>query len=155
MNSVGKQGCPQHDCAEWTGETAEVLALLRGSPLANQPRPVARNSAHIPGMICQPPRAVRVAYWWANALQAQGWRLRALGEPLAGGGFLAEIGLTGEESVWVVFPRNMPDDGTEASALANYLQRLTFDQRNYLRRLVASAPGVEVSRRPNGSSAPS
>jgi len=156
MNSVGRQDCPQHDCTEWADETAGIAALLRGgSGLLNQPRPVARNSAHIPGMFCQPPRPVRVAYWWANALQAQGWRLRALGEPLAGGGFIAEIGMTGEESVWVVFPRNMPDDGTEASALANFLQRLTFDQRNYLRRLVAGGPGVDPSQRPKGSSTPS
>jgi hypothetical protein len=140
VNSVERQGCSQDDCAEWVDETADALALLTGPHLLKRPRPVARNSAHIPGMICQPPRPVRVAYWWANALQAQGWRLRALGERLAGGGFIAEIGVMGEESVWVVFPRNMPDDGTEASALANFLQRLTYDQRNYLRRLLATVP---------------
>jgi hypothetical protein len=141
MNSVGRQDCSQHDCTEWAEETADAVALLTGSHLFRRPRPVARNSAHIPGMICQPPRPVRVAYWWANALQAQGWRLRAVGEQLAGGGFIAEIGVTGEEAVWIVFPRHMPDDGTEASALANFLQRLTFDQRDYLRRLLAAVPG--------------
>ncbi|WP_285030625.1 hypothetical protein [Mycolicibacterium sp. lyk4-40-TYG-92] len=145
MNSVGRQGCSQDDSAAWAAETADVLALLTGSHLLKRPRPVARNAGHIPGMICQPPRPVRVAYWWANALQAQGWCLRALGEQLAGGGFIAEIGVTGEESVWVVFPRNMPDDGTEASALANFLQRLTFDQRNYLRRLLAARSDADGS----------
>lgn len=137
MNSVGRQDCSQHNRGEWDDAT-DTEALLRGSQLLKHSRSAARNSAHIPGMICQPPRLVRVAYWWANALQAQGWRLRALGEQLAGGGFIAEIGVVGDESVWVVFPRNMPDDGTEASALANCFQWLTFDQRNYLRRLLAN-----------------
>ena len=139
MNSVGWQDYSQHDFEGWTERPADMMALLGGSRLLKQPRSVERNSTHIPGMICQPPRPVRVAYWWANALQAHGWRLWALGEQLAGGGFIAEIGVTGGESIWVVFPRNMPDDGTEASALANFIQRLTFDQRNYLRRLVATS----------------
>ena len=156
MNSVGWQDYSQHESAGWTDETADMMALLGDSRLLRQSRSAERNSAHIPGMICQPPRPVRVAYWWANALQAQGWRLCALGEQLAGGGFIAEIGLAGGESVWVVFPRNMPDDGTEASALANFIQRLTFDQRNYLRRLVATVPGhprrdAEPARSPKGS----
>ena len=155
MNSVGRQDCSRHDCTEWADETTDMVATLRGSLLPKHPRSAARNSAHIPGMISQPPRPVRVAYWWANALQAQGWRLHALGDQLACGGFVAEIGLVGDESVWVVFPRNMPDDGTEASALANFLQRLTHDQRNYLRRLVATVPGSSQrvagpSERPNG-----
>ncbi|BBX82593.1 hypothetical protein [Mycolicibacterium aubagnense] len=156
MNSVGWQDYSQHESAGWTDETADVLALLGDSRLLKQSCSAGRNSAHIPGMICQPPRPVRVAYWWANALQAQGWRLCALGEQLAGGGFIAEIGAAGGESVWVVFPRNMPDDGTEASALANFIQRLTFDQRNYLRRLVVTGPehsrcDAEPARRPKGS----
>ncbi|MFL0285099.1 hypothetical protein ACJH6H_07545 [Mycobacterium sp. SMC-21] len=146
MNSVGRQGCSQDDCAGWAEEAADVPAALIGSQLSRRPRPASRNGAYIPGMICQPHRSVRVAYWWANALQAQGWRLRALGEQLAGGGFIAEIEVTDGESVWVVFPRNMPDDGTEASALANFLQRLTFDQRNYLRRLLADMRGIDVVR---------
>jgi len=155
MNSVGRPDCSRHDCTEWADDTTDMVALLRGSQLLKHPRSAARNSAHIPGMISQPPRPVRVAYWWANALQAQGWRLRALGDQLAGGGFIAEIGVVGDESVWVVFPRDMPDDGTEASALANYLQRLTYDQRNYLRRLLAAVPGysqraVGPAERPNG-----
>lgn len=138
MNSVGWQDYSQHDSAGWTEQTAEVMAVLGGSRPLKQRLSVERNSTHIPGMISQPPRPVRVAYWWARALQARGWRLWALGEQLAGGGFIAEIGVTGGESIWVVFPRNMLDDGTEASALANFMQRLTFDQRNYLRRLVAT-----------------
>ncbi len=137
MNSVGRQDCSQRNHGEWDDAT-DTESLFRGSQLLKHSRSAARNSAYIPGMICQPPRPVRVAYWWANALQAQGWRLRALGEQLAGGGFIAEIGVVGDESVWVVFPRNMPDDGTEASALANCFQWLTFDQRNYLRRLLAA-----------------
>ena len=156
MNSLGQQGYSQPDSAGWADETADMMALLGGSRLLRPPRSAERNSAHIPGMICQPPRPVRVAYWWASALQAQGWRLCALGEQLAGGGFIAEIGLVGDESLWVIFPRNMPDDGTEASALANFIQRLTYDQRNYLRRLVGTVPGhsrcdAEQSRRPKGS----
>ncbi len=155
MNSVGWQDYSQHDSAGLTEQAADLAALLGGSRPLRQPRLVERNSAYIPDMICQPPRPVRVAYWWAKALQAHGWRLWALGEQLAGGGFIAEIGITGGESIWVVFPRNMPDDGTEASALANYIQRLTFDQRNYLRRLVATVPGrpqrdAEPARRPKG-----
>ncbi|MDR3664753.1 MAG: hypothetical protein P4L86_30925 [Mycobacterium sp.] len=121
--------------------TVDMPALLRDSRLPIQPQSAERNSAHIPGMICQPPRPVRVAYWWASVLQAQGWRLCALGEQVARGGFIAEITEESGESVWVVFPRNMPDDGTEASALANFIQRLTFDQRRYLRRLVSAMHG--------------
>lgn len=156
MNSVGWQDYSQHDSAGWTVETADMMALLGGSRLLKQPRSAERNSAHIPGMICQPPRPVRVAYWWAKALQAHGWQLWALGEQLAGGGFIAEIGVTGGESVWVVFPRTMPVDGTEASALANFIPRLTFDQRNYLRRIVATVPwhlqcDAEPARHPKGS----
>lgn len=123
-----------------------MLALVRSSGLC-KPSSAHRNSAHIPGMICQPPRSVRVAYWWAAALQAQGWRLFEVGEQTAGGGFIAEIQLVGDESVWVICPRDMPEDGTEASALANHLQRLTFDQRDYFRRLLAAGPARQIAQR--------
>ncbi|MUL47083.1 hypothetical protein FZI85_03925 [Mycobacterium sp. CBMA293] len=156
MKHPGRQSYSRNRCGGWAEETADMIALLGDSRLLKQPRSAERNSAHIPGMICQPPRPVRVAYWWATALQAQGWRLCALGDQLAGGGFIAEIAVAGDESMWIVFPRNMPDDGTEASALANVIQRLTFDQRNYLRRLVAAVPGnshssTDRSQCPKGS----
>ncbi len=138
MNPVGRQSYSPEGCADWAEQSADMMALFGGTHLDRRQRSAGRNAAHIPGMICQPPRPVRVAYWWANALRAQGWRLFALGEQVAGGGFIAEIGLDRDESVWVVFPRGMPDDGTEASALANCFQRLTFDQRHYLRRLLAT-----------------
>jgi hypothetical protein len=125
-----------------------MLALVRSSGVRKPPRSAQRNSAHIPGMIYQPPRPVRVAYWWATALRAQGWRLFEVGEQIAGGGFIAEIGLVGNEPVWIVFPRNMPDDGTEASALVYQLQRLTFDQRDYFRRLLAAGSRAPDSAAP-------
>ncbi|TLH64919.1 hypothetical protein C1S80_11475 [Mycolicibacterium aubagnense] len=121
----------------WADETNRMLALLRNRHLLIQPRPAARNSAHIPGLISQPVRPVRVAYWWADALQVRGWRLSALGDAVARGGFIAEIPEGPGQSVLAIYPRGTAEDGTEATALANSLQRLTFEQRRYLERLVS------------------
>lgn len=123
----------------WADETADMLTLLRDAHLVVPPRSAPRNTAPIPGMITQPPRPVRAAYWWASALQAAGWHLHALGQPLARGGFIAEIPDESGESILVIYPRNTPDDGSEASALARTLQWLTFDQRRYLARLIGAA----------------
>lgn len=129
----------QLSSGDWADDTNRMLALLQNLRLLIQPQPAARNSAHISGLISQPARPVRVAYWWAEALQARGWRLSALGEPMARSGFIAEIPEGPGESVLAIYPRDIPDDGTEASALANSLQRLTFEQRRYLARLISHA----------------
>jgi len=121
----------------WVDEINNILALLRNSRLLIQPQPASRSYAHIPGFISQPARPVRVAYWWANALQARGWRLSALGDLVARGGFIAEIPEGLGPPVWAIYPRGIPEDGTAATALANSLQRLTFEQRRYLERLVS------------------
>ncbi|WP_418002238.1 hypothetical protein ACNO8X_18920 [Mycobacterium sp. PDNC021] len=128
--------CQLHS-GDWADDTNRMLALLQNLRLLIEPRPAARNSAHISGLISQPARSVRVAYWWAEALQARGWRLSALGHPMARSGFIAEIPEGPGQFVLAIYPRDIPDDGTEASALANSLQRLTFEQRRYLARLVS------------------
>jgi hypothetical protein len=121
----------------WADQTNDMLALLRNSRLLIQPQPAARNSAYLPGLINQPARPVRVAYWLAHALQVRGWQVSALGDPVARGGFIAEIPEGSGESIYAIYPRDIPEDGTEATALANSLQRLTFEQRRHLERLVS------------------
>ena len=41
-------------------------------------------------------------------------------------GFIAEVPGVGGESALVIYPGDMPDDGTAASALANHLARGRF-----------------------------
>lgn len=66
----------------------------------------------------QPSRRGRIAGWLIAQLVAEyGWRVRHLGEDIAGGGFIADI----PGDVCAVFPAAMEYDGTAAAALARML----------------------------------
>ena len=47
------------------------------------------------------------------------------------------------DPVLVVYPGGMPDDGTEASALANHLARLGTSQRKFVQRVIGDAAAGE------------
>lgn len=82
-----------------------------------------------------------MAYWWAQALKRHGWKLYGCGDPIARGGFVAEVPNADGERDLVLYPGNMPTDHTEASALAKHLSRLDKNQR----RLVAELIGDTVT----------
>lgn len=115
----------------WAQELARVNCAAPWAPLA-----VCEDS--IPGLRDQPESLVRVLFWWARRLLGYGWRLEALGEEVARGGFIAWIPEPGGP-VLVIYPRLMSHDGTEASALANALYRLSGPQRALLTELVDAA----------------
>ena len=83
--------------------------------------------------------AASVTVRLALALVHHGWRLHACGQDIAQHGFIAEIRGADGEPTLVIYPGNMPDDGTEAAALANNLARLAPGQRQLVQRLVADA----------------
>ena len=119
----------------WVQELAGAVGLLNGAaPLA----PLAVCEHSIPGVRDQPEPLVRVLYWWARRLLGYGWQLESLGEEVARGGFIAQIPEPGGPLL-VIYPRLIPHDGTEASALANALYRLTLPQRALLTGLVDAA----------------
>lgn len=120
----------------WGKEIADLVSRLRGAGLLIPRRSVPRCADHIPGFVHQPPRRVRVLYWWAQTLRNYGWVLHEVGQPVAAGGFVAQIPGEQGESALVVYPHGMDDDGTAASALANALGRARHDERRCLRRLI-------------------
>jgi len=131
----------------WGGEIADVVDLLRESAIMASPNPAVSCTRPIPWLAgSQPDRPVRVAYWWAHTLLARGWRLHACGEPVAAGGFIAEIPAGDDGPLLAVYPHGMRDDGTEASALANYLARLSPGQREFVQRLIADTAAKVVVR---------
>lgn len=123
----------------WTEQLDEVLDLLRSVGLLSAAAPIRACTAPIPGLLRQPDRGVRIAYWWALALLRHGWRLHACGQELARYGFIAAIPREDGEPMLAVYPGDMADDGTEAAALANHLGRLGNCQRQLIQRLVVDA----------------
>lgn len=113
----------------WACDLVAVVDLLRGCGLLTPARPARRCTDLLPGWVQQPDRSVRVALWWALALRERGWQLSACGDAVAGHGFIAEIPGVDGDQVLAIYPGDMADDGTEASALANHLARLTSGQR--------------------------
>ena len=108
----------------WTDELDELVPLLRnlGLTMTPAPRSAVRCTQPIPGLASQPDWAVRVAYWWATALQARGWRLHACGEPIALRGFIAEIPAEDGDPMLAVYPPGDVRRRHGASALANHLR---------------------------------
>lgn len=47
------------------------------------------------------------------------------------------------DSALVIYPGVMPDDGTEASALANHLARLGVSRRTFVQRVIGDAAAGE------------
>lgn len=89
----------------------------------------------IPGFFQQPTRAVRAAFWLSVEMSQQGWVLHDVGDRIAVGGFIAEKPC----GTLVIVRRNTSSDGMEpGDRLAGALGRLSFDERDYLRRLLAS-----------------
>lgn len=125
----------------WASELASIVELLGQLGLICTPAPVRHCTDYIPGWLTQPDRGVRMAYWWAQALKRHGWKLYGCGDVVARGGFIAEIPHAGGGTDLVLYPGGMPDDRTEASALANHLARLGMTQR----RLVAQLIGDTVA----------
>jgi hypothetical protein len=118
------------------GEAAE--ALTRGG-LMTAAAPLRGCTRPIPGWERCSDRGVRIAYWFAAALMSHGWRLHACGDAAGRYGFIAEIPAPGGGADLVVYPGDIADDGTEASALANLCARLGFGQRAALQRIVSDA----------------
>ena len=127
----------------WTGELDEMAGVLRTYGLSATPAAIKPDTRHIPGWVQQPDRAARIAYWWAAALKRHGWKLYACGEALAQYGFIAEVPGADGDAALVVYPGGMPDDGTEASALANHLARLGSSQRMFVQRVIGDAAAGE------------
>lgn len=120
----------------WADEINEMVALLHMAGIIAAPRPVSRCTKPIYGWVSQPDRRVRIALWWADELRRHGWRLHSCGEELARHGFIAEIPDVSGDSALVVYPGDMSDDGTEASALANHLARLSAPQRGFVQWVI-------------------
>lgn len=123
----------------WTAELRSVVDQLGRLGLLLMPAPVRRSTDLLPDLGRQPDRAVRMAYWWAQALKRHGWRLDACGDAIARGGFIAEIPNADGGKDLVIYPGDMADDGTEASALANHLARLGKSQRRVVSRIISDA----------------
>jgi hypothetical protein len=125
----------------WTDHLDTLVDLLRAGGLISAPASVRSGTQQIPGLMSQPDRAVRIAYWSARALLIRGWQLHACGEDLAQYGFIAEIPTEAAgPPMLVVYPGDVADDGTEASALANHLARLSKSQRRVVQRIIAHTP---------------
>lgn len=125
----------------WTAELFSIIKLLGQQGLIVTPAPVRQRTDFIPGWLTQPDRGVRMAYWWAQALKRHGWKLYGCGDPIARGGFVAEVPNADGGRDLVIYPGTMPTDHTEASALAKHLSRLDKNQR----RLVAELIGDTVT----------
>lgn len=125
----------------WTAELFSIIKLLGQQGLIVTPAPVRQCTDFIPGWLTQPDRRVRMAYWWAQTLKRHGWKLYGCGDPIARGGFVAEIPNADGGRDLVIYPGTMPSDHTEASALAKHLSRLDKNQR----RLVAELIGDTVT----------
>lgn len=120
----------------WACDLVAVVDVLQSCGLLAAPTPARPCTDLLPGWVQQPDRGVRVALWWASALHQRGWRLAACGDALAQHGFIAEIPGADGDRVLAVYPGDMADDGSEASALANHLARLTADQRRFVQRVI-------------------
>lgn len=121
----------------WTTELEDMTDLLRARGLMVWLPLVTPSTRYLPGWVQQPDRGVRTAYWWAATLKQHGWKLYACGDAAAQHGFIAEIpGTDGADPVLAIYPGDMADDGTEASALAHHLARLGSTQRRYVQRVI-------------------
>jgi hypothetical protein len=127
----------------WLPELRAVTEMLSQLGLIIAPAPVKPCTRPLPGWAVQPDPAVRVAYWWAVALKRHGWKLYACGREIAFSGFIAEIPNTAGGCDLMIYPGDMPDDGTEASALANHLARLGMSQRLTAHRVIGDAAAGE------------
>ncbi len=127
----------------WTAEVRAITDLLGQHGLILAAAPVARCTRPLSGWVTQPDRAVRMAYWWAVALKRHGWKLYACGDQVARGGFIAEIPNADGGTDLVVYPGGMPDDGTEASVLANHLARLGKSQRRIVEQVIGDTAAGE------------
>jgi len=111
------------------------LALV-GVEAVSVPALSAPRAARIPGLVVQPERLVRAAYWRAKRLIDAGWRIHALGRAESRFGFIAEIPHADSGTALVVFPRARVEGDSAAAALLRDLRWLNADQRNHLRRLL-------------------
>jgi hypothetical protein len=102
---------------------------------------LANRAEHIPGLINQPERTVRRAYWQARRLIDGGWRIEAIGLPIAQYGFIAEIPNDAGDTTLVVYPPTNRKNDSAAAALSNTLRRLTPDQRRSLNRILDALHG--------------
>lgn len=81
------------------------------------------------------PANLRTAYWLLATLVIDyGWLISDLGDPIAGGGFIADI----PDDLTAVFPASMQLDGTTAAQLARLIPKLDPRSLDYLRRIKPS-----------------
>ncbi|SIC62814.1 Uncharacterised protein [Mycobacteroides abscessus subsp. abscessus] len=131
--------------AGYGDEIARLVKVMWVRALLQRPAAVRPSHRTIRGVgRSQPCLAVRIAYWWAHELMNHGWRLEGFGQL---GGFVALIP-TGAETTLFIYPSDMADDGTEASALARQVGHLTKRQCAELQELIDSVPrGRKVTSR--------
>ena len=103
------------------GQLDQLRWLAQGLG-ARRPAP-RRRTALLPCLPTerQPSTMCRAAAWlMARLIGDYGWRITAIGEDIAGYGFIAEL----PGDVAAVYPAGMDDDGTPAAALARLLPLL-------------------------------
>lgn len=82
------------------------------------------------------PLNLRTAFWLLATLVVDyGWLISDIGDPIAGGGFIADI----PDDLTAVFPASMHLDGTTAAQLARLIPQLDPRSRDYLRRITPAA----------------
>lgn len=119
-------------------EIARLVKVMWVRALLQRPAAVRPSHRPIRGVgRSQPCLAVRIAYWWACELMSHGWRLEGFGQL---GGFVANVPNGADDATLFVYPSDMDDDGTEASALARQVGHLTEWQCAELQELIDSVP---------------
>ena len=130
----------------------ELVELLAGNTVPRRPANLRWRTWRIPTVPpCRQPSArVRAAYWFAATLTDDyGWELCEVGSATARGGFIADI--PGE--AMVIYPADMPDDRTTASALALLLAVMAAPEIRELATLVGwhgAARAMDRRRRSGG-----
>lgn len=121
---------------------AELCERLRQSGIRVLVEPARARFDPIPHVPLdqQPHLALLAAFWYAYPLVHNGWGLSHLGEEIAGGGFVAEIG--GHDSR--IIPADSYPDGTPATSLARIIAHLDQPDREWLCQVVATAPALHT-----------
>lgn len=121
---------------------AELCESLRQSGIPVLAEPARARFDPIPHVPLdqQPNLALLAAFWYAYPLVHNGWGLSHLGEEIAGGGFIAEIG--GNDSR--IIPANSYPDGTPATSLAHIIAHLDQPDREWLCEVVRTAPALHT-----------
>lgn len=95
---------------------------------------VRRDQIPDPRLQVQPPN-LRAAYWMLGVLICDyHWQITDIGDPIAGGGFIADI----PDDLTAIYPGGIPADGTAATTLARLIPLLDQGSLHYLRQVNGS-----------------